>query len=72
MSAATRRPYLGEIVHVATFSERRGKRCRPAMVTDIVEDKIELWLISPPAPRFIQDPPHSEEDRTKGTYHWAH
>jgi hypothetical protein len=71
MSAATRRPYLGETVHVQGESAQRGRQCRPAFVTAMKDDSIELWVLARPQPRYVDDAPHDEAERIKGSWHFA-
>lgn len=72
MSAATRRPYLGEDVHFVTRFRDQNK-CRTAVVTDIIGDKVELYVYTRPSPLWREDPPHEEgENRSIGSWHWAH
>lgn len=71
MSAANRRPYLGEDIHLVTRL-REQKKCRPAIVTDIIEDRIEIYVFGRPVPYWKEDPPHDEEQRAIGSWHYSH
>jgi hypothetical protein len=70
MSAATRRPYLTEGVHVAV--ENGGsKSCQAAYVSEIGPvDAVELWVLKKPDPQYLwmkYDAAHRN-----GTWHYAH
>ena len=71
MSAATRRPYLGESVHIQNVSRAGEESCRPAVVTAMKNDEIEVYYFGRPEPRYIGAPPHDEVDRAKGSWHFA-
>lgn len=69
MSAASRRPYLGETVHLVTEPRPGVFKCRAAFVTDIVGEEIEIYALVPPAPVFMRKKPYDAE-RARGTWHY--
>lgn len=71
MSAATRRPYLGEDVHFVTRF-RGYTKCRTARVTDIIGDDVELYVLTRPSPIWREAPKHDESDEYPiGTWHFS-
>lgn len=70
MSAATRRPYLSEDVHFVTRF-RGNPLCRPAKVTMIIGEAIELFIFARPNPFWETEPVHDEAAMEIGTWHYS-
>jgi hypothetical protein len=70
MSAATRRPYLGETVHVVQEDPIEGQECLAAFVARLGDDDaVNLWILKPrPGYAWMK----YDEERRNGTYHWQH
>jgi hypothetical protein len=76
MSAATRRPYLGEDVHYQSFGtpgHEYSPQCRTAKITEVEREpgKVSLIVFNPTGVFLHQGLKHDEE-RAGGTWHYAH
>lgn len=70
MSAATRRPYLGETVHVTMEDQEGGLECLAAIVARTgKDDAVNLWVLKA-RPGYVWM--KYAEDQRNGTYHWQH
>jgi hypothetical protein len=71
MSAATRRPYLTESVHVSEENRMREMRCLAATVSELgAGDSVELWVLRKPAPGYTWM--QYDAGHRHGTWHYAH
>jgi hypothetical protein len=70
MSAATRRPYLGETVHVTQEDGEGGVECLAAFVARLGnDDAVNLWILKArPGYTWMK----YDGERRNGTYHWQH
>jgi hypothetical protein len=76
MSAATRRPYLGEDVHYQSYGTPGHEyipQCRTAKVTEVedIPGQVSLIVFNPTGVFLHQGLRHDEE-RAGGTWHYAH
>jgi hypothetical protein len=70
MSAATRRPYLGETVHVSMYDQEGDLECLAAFVAQIGEDDaVKLWVLKD-QPGYVWM--KYAADHRNCTYHWQH
>lgn len=70
MSAATRRPYLGETVHVIMDDGTGGLECLAAIVARVLPDgDTNLWVLKArPGYHWMK----YSAGQQSGTYHWQH
>jgi hypothetical protein len=72
MSAATRRPYLGEDVHVSEENpETKDVECVPAVVRAFGEGgAVDLFVLRRPVPGYTWM--KFDAGHRHGTFHWQH
>jgi hypothetical protein len=74
MSAATRRPYLGEDVHYQAYGTPGGEYesvCRAAKVTEVLGEGLVKLVVFNPTGLFFNECGY-DHARAGGTFHYQH